>query len=148
MILLGKWSLGWPSSSALWQSQACRTRLPTATCTLATSPQEQNRLVIYDWTDAAISFPTLDGVMLASCVPDDHREKTVAGYVNRWREGFPSVDFEAIREPSIIANEIYQAISYERIYRTQEPRTRWEMGGVVAGVLRGLGQRWLELAAR
>jgi aminoglycoside phosphotransferase (APT) family kinase protein len=110
--------------------------------------QHEDTLVIYDWTDAAVSFPTLDAVLLASSIPDDHRDATVVGYVDRWRERFPSVDFEALREPSIIANEIYQAISYERIYRTQEPRTRWEMGGVVAGVLRGLGQRWLESAAR
>jgi hypothetical protein len=45
--------------------------------------QEQNRLVIYDWTDAAISFPTLDGVMLASCVPDDH---VLRGLGQRWSE--------------------------------------------------------------
>jgi hypothetical protein len=91
---------------------------------------------------------SLDAVLLASSIPDDHRDATVAGYLDRWRERYPSIDFEAIREPSIIANEVYQAISYERIYRTQEPRTRWEMGGVVAGVLRGLGRRWSESVAR
>jgi hypothetical protein len=110
--------------------------------------KDQNRLVIYDWTDAAVSFPTLDAVLLASSIPDEYREETVAGYVDRWHDRCPSVDFEAIRKPSIIANEVYQAISYERIYRAQEPRTRWEMGGVVAGVLRSLGHRWSESVAR
>jgi hypothetical protein len=36
-------------------------------------------------------------------------------------------------------DRIYQAISYERIYRAQEPDSRWEMRGVVANALRRLG---------
>ncbi len=41
-----------------------------------------------------------------------------------------------------LANQIYQAISYEGIYRAQEDRTRWEIGGVVARTLRSLAEQW------
>ena len=41
-----------------------------------------------------------------------------------------------------LANQIYQTISYEGIYRAQEDRTRWEIGGVVARMLRSLVEQW------
>jgi len=107
-----------------------------------------DRLVIYDWTDAAISFPTLDAVLLARSATDAHRDETMAGYVEEWRRGFDSLEYEAIWQTSLIATKVYQAISYERIYRAQEPRTRWELGGVVAQLLRDLGSRWSDQSGR
>jgi hypothetical protein len=104
--------------------------------------------VIYDWTDAAISFPTLDAVLLARSATDAYRDETMAGYVEEWRRGFDSLDYEAIWQTSLIATKVYQAISYERIYRAQEPRTRWELGGVVAKLLRDLGSRWSDQSGR
>jgi hypothetical protein len=54
----------------------------------------------------------------------------------------------AIWQTSRIATKIYQAISYERIYRAQEPRTRWELGGIVARLLRDLGRSWAKQSER
>ncbi|HWH99046.1 MAG TPA: phosphotransferase, partial [Propionibacteriaceae bacterium] len=106
------------------------------------------RLVIYDWTDAAISFPSLDAVLLAHSSTDTYRDQTLAGYVEEWRRAIGPLDFEAVWQASAIANKVYQAISYERIYRAQEPRSRWELGGVVARLLRDLGSRWAERSGR
>ena len=39
-------------------------------------------------------------------------------------------------------NKAFQAISYERIARAQEPAARWVMGGVVASILRDLAEAW------
>ena len=66
----------------------------------------------------------------------------MAGYVEEWRRGFDSLDYEAIWQTSLIATKVYQAISYERIYRAQEP------GGVVAQLLRDLGSRWSNQSGR
>ena len=106
------------------------------------------RLVIFDWTDAAISFPTLDAVLLARSATDAYRDATMAAYIGEWRRAFDSLDFAAIWQTSRIATKIYQAISYERIYRAQEPRTRWELGGMVARLLRDLGKGWSERSQR
>jgi aminoglycoside phosphotransferase (APT) family kinase protein len=106
------------------------------------------RLVIYDWTDAAISFPSLDAVLLARSSTEAYRDETLAGYAEEWRRAFGELDFDAIWQASSIVTKVYQAISYERIYRAQEPRSRWELGGAVAGQLRDLGSRWAERQGR
>jgi hypothetical protein len=105
---------------------------------------DDDRLVIYDWTDAALTFPTLDCVVLAASAGRAHQEDIVAAYVGEWRTGYAGVDFEALRGPSMITCRVFQAISYERIYRSQERVPYGDLAGVVAGTLRDLGQQWAE----
>jgi hypothetical protein len=66
----------------------------------------------------------------------------VDAYAAVWRESYPAADVDEALRLAPLANQIYQAISYEQIYRAQEVRTRWEIGGVVARMLRSLVQQW------
>jgi aminoglycoside phosphotransferase (APT) family kinase protein len=101
------------------------------------------QVVIFDWTDAAVTFPVLDAALLARSVSDPPDADVLAAYAAIWREGYPASVVERSLRLAPLVNRIYQAISYEGIYRAQEERTRWEAGGVVASTLRSLAQDWI-----
>ena len=101
-------------------------------------------VVIFDWTDAAVTFPALDPVLLAESAGPQVGDATLAAYAQVWRASWPAADLTAAMELAPLVNLAYQALSYEGIYRSQEQRTRGEMGGVVARNLRQLGDCWLE----
>ena len=101
-----------------------------------------DHVLLFDWTDAAVTFPVLDIALLAQSSGVDDRDAVLAAYAEVWRESHPASDIDEALGLAPLANQIYQAISYEGIYRAQEERTRWELGGVVARRLRSLGQQW------
>jgi aminoglycoside phosphotransferase (APT) family kinase protein len=114
-------------------------------CHLGNVAADGDRAVLYDWTDACISHPFFDGVLLARSAGDEHHAAIKHAYTASWREGYPDSEVERTWELATFANRVFQAISYEGIYRAQEERSRWEMSGIVAKTLRQLGG---EFAAR
>ncbi len=105
-----------------------------------------DQVLLFDWTDAAVTFPALDIALLArsSGVGDSpvDRDAVLDAYAQVWREGYPAADVDEALRLAPLANQIYQTVSYEGIYRAQEERTRWEIGGVVARTLRSLVKQW------
>ena len=101
-----------------------------------------DHVLLFDWTDAAVTFPVLDIALLAQSSGVDDHDAVVDAYAAVWRESYPTVDVDEALRLAPLANQIYQAISYEGIYRAQEERARWELGGVVARALRSLVRQW------
>ncbi len=107
-------------------------------CHLGNVAVDGERAVLYDWTDACVSHPFLDGVHLARSAGDDHRDAVKAAFIAPWRDAYPGADVDRAWELATFGNRVFQAISYEGIYRAQEEASRWEMSGIVAGTLREL----------
>ena len=99
-------------------------------------------LVLYDWSDAAISHPFLDVVLLTQEMPDDERKVALRAYEAAWRTAYPHVDVARGLGLAHLANTIYQMVTFEEIYRSQEDASYWEMRGVVARMLRDLPGRF------
>lgn len=98
--------------------------------------------VLYDWTDAAISFPFLDAAHLAASAGEEVGAKVLAAYADVWSEGYARADVERMLEQAPLLDRVYQMISYEGIYRSREPDSLWEMRGIVALSLRQLIEKW------
>lgn len=101
-------------------------------------------LTLYDWTDAAVSFPFLDAAHLAASTRSDHEisGKVLAAYADVWSEDHDRAVVELMIEQAPLVNRLYQMISYEGIYRSREPDSLWEMRGIVALSLRQLLEQW------
>jgi len=108
-------------------------------CHLGNVAVDGTRVVVYDWTDACVSHPFIDGVHLARSAGDDHHDAIKAAYTAPWRESGPTAEIDRAWTLAQFGDLVFQAISYEAIYRAQEERSRWEMAGIVAGTLRHLG---------
>jgi hypothetical protein len=111
-------------------------------CHLGNVAADGDRAVLYDWTDACVSHPFLDGVLLARSAGDEHDDVIKAAYTASWREEYPDAEVDRTWELAKFGNRVFQAISYEGIYRAQEERSRWEMSGIVANTLRALGREF------
>jgi len=98
--------------------------------------------VVFDWSDAAVSHPFLDLVLLAERLPEDQQAEAREAYAEVWRAERPGADVDRALALAPYANAVYQAISYEQIYATQEDASYWEMRGVVARFLRTLPERF------
>ena len=55
-------------------------------------------LVLYDWSDAAVSHPFLDLVRLTERLPDDEAALAEAAYAEVWRAAYPDVDYDRALE--------------------------------------------------
>ena len=95
-------------------------------------------LVIYDWSDAAISHPFPDIAHLVERLSDDERKAALAAYGEVWQTAYPDADVARALELAERADKIFQIVSYEKLVRAGEDASFWEMGGVVAQTLRGL----------
>lgn len=102
--------------------------------------------VIFDWTDACIGHPYLDGILLArSAAGRGEGEQLPAtaravrdAYLSAWREARPDIDHDLVWERAALLDDVFQMITYEQIVRAQAPGSRWELGGVVAERLQRL----------
>ena len=112
-------------------------------CHLGNIAADGDRAVLYDWTDGCISHPFLDGVHLARSAGDEHHDAIKAAYTAPWREAYPDAEVDRTWELARFGDHVFQAISYEAIYRAQEAASRWEMSGIVAGTLRQLGREFV-----
>ena len=99
-----------------------------------------DRVVILDWSDAAIAHPFLDlGAMLFYCGESlQPREALIDAYIDCWRDFGPDAQ---LREAAAIAEAlgcVYQAISFRAINTAFEPADRWLFAGEV--------DRWMNRA--
>jgi aminoglycoside phosphotransferase (APT) family kinase protein len=94
--------------------------------------------VAYDWSDASISHPFIDGFHLATRVREEDRPAVYEAYLTPWVEAFPDADVDEAMRLAKLADRIFEAISYEGIQRHQEDASRWEMNGITARILREL----------
>lgn len=99
---------------------------------------------IFDWSDAALTCPVLDALLLAASAGGDHERSTLDAYAGVWAEHRPEVDVAAALRLAAVPHLVYQAVSYEGIYGGQEEQSRWEMAGVSARLLRRLIARWVK----
>ena len=99
-------------------------------------------LTLYDWSDAAVSHPFLDLVHLTRSMPDDEAELAMAAYADVWGSAYPGVDVARALELAPQVNWIFQMVTFEQIYHSQEDASYWEMRGVVARSLRKLPERF------
>lgn len=98
--------------------------------------------VLYDWSDAAITVPALDAALLSRSAGERWSSAVRSAYAEVWRAGYPAAALDRALRLAPLVNTAYQAISYEGIYRSQEPGSRWELGGIVARSLRELARQW------
>ncbi len=91
-----------------------------------------DRPVIFDWTDACISHPFLDGAHLARAADEGQGAAVKRAYTAPWHG---RGDHARAWDLAPFANRVFQAVTYEAIYRAQEDASRWEMAGVVARTL-------------
>jgi aminoglycoside phosphotransferase (APT) family kinase protein len=96
-------------------------------------------LRIYDWTDGCVSHPFLDASHLT------HFEQSrptgpdlEAAYVEAWRAAYSHVDVDRQLVLARVADLVFQAITFDAIVTSTEAASRWELGGVVADILRSL----------
>ncbi|MGC4110066.1 MAG: aminoglycoside phosphotransferase family protein [Nocardioides sp.] len=99
-------------------------------------------LALYDWSDACISHPFLDVVHLGSRLPDDERAESQQAFADTWRAAYPGIDTDRALTLAVDANQLFQMVTFEQIYRAQEDASYWEMSGVVADMLRELPARF------
>ena len=96
--------------------------------------------VIYDWSDACLGHPFIDAVHLARRVQEEDRPAVYEAYAGPWREAYPDADVAGAFRLAVIADRIFDAISYEGIQRHQEQDSVWEMAGATASALRELAK--------
>jgi hypothetical protein len=99
-------------------------------------------LVLYDWSDAALSHPLLDLAHLTHRLPAEEAAQARAAYAEVWHTAYPHADLDRGLELAAHVNLAFQLVSYEQIYRAQEDASYWEMRGVVARILRSLPERF------
>jgi aminoglycoside phosphotransferase (APT) family kinase protein len=100
--------------------------------------------VAYDWSDACISHPFIDGFHLATRIRGEDRPAVHAAYTGPWAAAYPDADVAGAMLLARLADRIFEAISYEGIQRHQEAASRWEMDGVTARILRDVGSMPLD----
>jgi Phosphotransferase enzyme family len=97
------------------------------------------QLRLFDWTDACLSHPFLDGAHLSRSARQHPFDADVAeAFAAPWRARYPRADIDRALRLAPAIDRIFQAISIERIYRAQEETSRWELGGFVERFLREL----------
>jgi hypothetical protein len=95
--------------------------------------------LLFDWTDACLAHPFLDGCHLAASVRhhlgDDASDAVRVAYLDVWRTSYPSVDVDRAWELAEVADRVFTLVSYEGIYRAQPAWARWELGGISVELL-------------
>jgi hypothetical protein len=90
-----------------------------------------DRIVIIDWSDAAISNPAIDLVTWVAWSGDRPSEVDAAtgGWVDAWSGAVNGDALRAAIDDVLIVGAAYQIVSYDGIRRNLEPATRYTMTG-------------------
>ncbi len=99
-------------------------------------------LRIFDWTDGCVSHPFLDASHLArfsQSRPADPELEAI--YAQQWRAAYPDADIDRALALAPLVDLVFQAVTFDNIVNATEPQSRWELGGVVADLLRVLPGR-------
>ena len=89
------------------------------------------RATIIDWSDAAISDPSIDLVTWLSWSrdrPDDERV-AIDAWIDAWSADIDPVAVRAAIDAILVVGAAYQVVSYDGILRGLEPATRYTMSG-------------------
>ena len=90
-----------------------------------------DRIVIIDWSDAAIGNPAIDLVTWIAWSGDKRSEidAAIAGWVDAWSIVVDATALRAAIDEVLIVGAAYQIVSYDGIRRNLEPATRYTMTG-------------------
>ena len=90
-----------------------------------------DRVVIIDWSDAAISNPAIDLVTWIAWSGDRRNEVDAAtdAWVDAWSGAVDGDALRAVIDDVLIVGAAYQIVSYDGIRRNLEPATRYTMTG-------------------
>ncbi|HEY8437611.1 MAG TPA: phosphotransferase [Candidatus Limnocylindrales bacterium] len=90
-----------------------------------------DRIVIIDWSDAAISNPAIDLVTWIAWSRDNREEQDAAidGWIEAWSGTVDPERLRAAIDDVLIVGAAYQIVSYDGIRRNLEPATRYTMVG-------------------
>lgn len=99
-------------------------------------------LRVFDWTDACLTHPFLDGCHLAmfdavfdSSPPD---EALLQAFAEPWRSAHPDAKIDRALQLAPVVDLAFQADTFDRIVAATEPASAYELGGTVAWLLRRL----------
>jgi len=95
-------------------------------------------LRVFDLTDACISHPLLDASHLAAFDDPASSDDLVDAFLGPWRQAFPDADLDRARRLAPVVDLVFQADTFDRIARATEEASAYELGGVVAWLLRRL----------
>ncbi len=89
------------------------------------------RIVIIDWSDAAVGSPLVDLVTWISWSEDRVAEidAAVDAWIDAWSPVMPASRLRERLDDILVAGAAYQVISYDGIRRGLEPATRYTMTG-------------------
>jgi phosphotransferase family enzyme len=101
------------------------------------------RIVIIDWSDAAIGNPAVDLVTWLAWSEDEPDDQAVAtaAWVDAWSGVVDPAAARAALDDILIVGAAYQVISYDGIVRGLEPATQYTMAGGATSYLRTLEAR-------
>lgn len=90
-----------------------------------------DRIVIIDWSDAAIANPAIDLVTWIAWSGDRRNEVDAAtdAWVDAWSGAVDGDALRAVIDDVLIVGAAYQIVSYDGIRRNLEPATRYTMTG-------------------
>ena len=93
-------------------------------------------LRVFDLTDACLSHPLLDGCHLMLFDDREPGDDLLAEFVRPWRAAFPEADLDRAAKLAHVVDLVFQADTFDRIARATEEASAFELGGVVAWLLR------------
>ena len=99
-----------------------------------------DRLVLFDWSDAAITKPFVDVITWATWLPHDAaaRDALWQSFADAWSDVLPAASWRALRPMLEGVAGAYHVVSYAGIVRALEPVRRAEHGGGLAEFFRFL----------
>lgn len=97
------------------------------------------RPLVFDWTDACLAHPFLDGQHLAHSARHhlgaEAADAVRSAYLGVWRAACPDADLDAAWAASEVADPVFTLVTYDQIYRGQPDWARWELGGISVDIL-------------
>ncbi|MBD3923653.1 aminoglycoside phosphotransferase family protein [Nocardioides cavernae] len=101
-------------------------------------------LRLFDWTDACISHPFLDGSHLAYFVASDtageDTDQLVGAFAEPWREAYPDADVDRALALAPLADLVFQTVTFAGIAAATEEGAG-DFTGVVAQLVRSSARR-------
>ncbi len=134
---------GWPASSPNSTSLGLPDTLGHGDLHLGNIASNAGHPVIFDWTDASLTSPVIDLVVLGHRLDATQRAAMLDRVGAIWRRAYPTVDVERALALAPLADAAFEAVTYDAIMRAMETSDP-DLKGVQAGILRRLGQTWVD----
>lgn len=95
-----------------------------------------NRLIFFDWTDAAITHPFMDMFMIYDEEDDADRSRMLDAYLQGWTEFESKERLRELWSLCGVIHALYHAVSYQWILRHTEERAKRELEGAMPFLFR------------